>query len=264
MIEGRVPPVEDVSEHVSLGGAPWYDDRCVGWMLEAEPISGEVGPLVLSEISEVEHLSRCVTIGCGLAGRCNLVGTAEYPCPLAPRARVTDLEATVERYVVDAAASVRRLEQLEQEIILRDRAITALTTRVSKILAERDDTAELCLEASCRLEERRQLMESACTALSVELDTAYQVTAALVAERDMLGGMLCANAGHEGKLACEHPKLTLSFELQRQRLAALVAGFRAVTLTFEDIVQAGILYDQEWLVVAREAVAAARRLVGVW
>lgn len=257
MIEGRVPPVENISEYMSPGGTSWHDDRCIGWMLDAEPILAEVGPFVLKEISEVDRLSRCVTIGCGLAGRPNLVGTTEYPCPLAPGDPVTDLEVAVGPAV--SAAGGRTVDQLAQDIISRDCAIVALTTRISKISAERDDTTELCLEARCRLEERRQLMESACTALSVELDVAYQVTAALAAERDRLAGMLCET----NELTWKHRKLTCSFELQGQRLDALVGGLRAATLALEDIAQSGILYDPEWLAVVREAVAAARRLVGV-
>jgi hypothetical protein len=246
VIERRVPDVENVFDYISSEG----------WMLEAEPILTEVSEVECSrgEVDRLvaDKLNRCVTIGCGLAGRCNFTGTAEYPCPLARLKGISDFGVKVEPHAVDTALSESGLDRLEQDVISRDRAIDALTTRLSEVLAELSVTAESRLEASCRLEARRQLMESACTALSIELDAAYQVTAALVAERDMLAGMLCAvNAPHEGEL-------TGRFKY----LGALVVGFRAVTRVLEDIAQAGILYDQEWLAAAREAVTSARRLVG--
>ncbi len=51
-------------------------------------------------------------------------------------------------------------------------------------------------------------------------------------------------------------------EQLRSRVTSLVAGLRAVTLTLEDITHAGILYDQEWRTLVREAAIAARRLAG--
>ena len=108
MIEARVPIVE----YVSPGGAAWYDDQGVGWMLAIEPLRADAGSRVLGEIA-VERL----------------------------RARVTELE-------------------------------------------------ELCLEANCRLAERRQMMEMVVGSLSADLDVALQVVAALAAERDVLAGLL--------------------------------------------------------------------------
>jgi len=117
--------------------------------------------------------------------------------------------------------------RLGTESSLLSSTTRAYEVAFAKLVEDRDRVLEECVEARCRLDARRQMMEHAVAGLSADLDVAHQVTAALVAER-----------------------------------VELEAGLRAATLTLDGIVQAGILYDPEWLTAARDAVAAARRLAG--
>lgn len=116
VIRDREAQVNRAALHVGCGMPGCDTSGCPGETTRdraADPLAAECMRLDRDRIRELEaqaerltvenyrldRLSRCITIGCGLGGRCDGAGTPGYPCPLARTARTETLETALRELV---------------------------------------------------------------------------------------------------------------------------------------------------------------------